>query len=75
MSGDLSVVRPSGAQPASSGTPVTPTPPAAVDAPAAAGSSSTGGQPVDQLEVLRALERGDIDVEGAARLLEGTDHA
>ena len=34
------------------------------------GQPTTATQPVDQLEVLRALERGEIDVEEAARRLQ-----
>lgn len=71
MSGDLSIVRPAGSAPLGAAAPE-PIPPAAADAPAAAAfPSAQRSQPADQLEVLRALERGDIDVEAAARLLEG----
>jgi hypothetical protein len=34
------------------------------------GQPATATQPADQLEVLRALERGEIDVEEAARRLQ-----
>ncbi len=64
MSGDLSVVRPgpTGA--------VSPSfePPTEAAAPQ---SRSGDLQPTDELAILRALERGEIDVEQAARLLEG----
>jgi hypothetical protein len=81
MSGDLSIARaqatsaPRG-DTASPAEPVTSSSPAAADAPAAAAFSSrpdhdTAPLPRDQLDVLRALERGEIDVEAAARLLEG----
>jgi hypothetical protein len=83
MSGDLSIVRPAEAPPPA-GRETNPDPgaadpastqPAAADAPVAAGfPSGQGSAPVDQLEVLRALERGDIDVDAAARLLEGMAH-
>jgi hypothetical protein len=47
--------------------PMPPMPPAPPMAPASRGSSY---QPVDQLEILRALERGEIDVDEATRRLQ-----
>lgn len=83
MSGDLSLAaQPDSASwdertPSTAGS-ATSSPPAAADAPAAAVSSADEPGPVTQafgadhhLDVLRALERGDIDVDSAARLLEG----
>lgn len=80
MSGDLSIARGSGevartdetARQAPSRMPSTS---AAADAPAAADSSQanqppSASQPLNELDVLRALERGDIDVQAAARMLE-----
>jgi len=81
MSGDLAISRaPVVTAPADAAAPVaqpvSSTSPAAADAPVAAGSSpvpatQSAPPPHDQLDVLRALERGEIDVEAAARLLEG----
>lgn len=81
MSGDLSIARSPAASAAGNDTatpadPVTSSSPAVADAPAAADSSrapehQSAPPPHDQLDVLRALERGEIDVETAARLLEG----
>jgi hypothetical protein len=73
MSGDLSVVRPShghdgdGTERSSRSA----VPAAAADAPAAAAISRSR----DPLEILRALERGELDVETAARLLEDANDA
>lgn len=80
MSGDLSIARgaalrsPADAGPVASSTASSDA--AAADAPVAAAPSPTDSgpaapQPRNQLDVLRALERGDIDVEAAAHLLEG----
>lgn len=40
-----------------------------------AGPSDQPDRPVDELSILRALERGEIDIDEAARLLEDEDHA
>lgn len=45
-------------------------PPAAAPAPTTAAPAQTAVSPATRLDVLRALERGDIDVEEAARRLE-----
>lgn len=61
MSGDVSVVE---AEPG----------PAATRTPPPTAPSTTESSPTNQLSLLQALERGEIDVEEATRLLEEMDH-
>jgi hypothetical protein len=73
MSGDLSIVRPArtSAAPATAAPAVEPALPESESQVTPSFPRQQASPPADQLEVLRALERGDIDVEAAARLLEG----
>lgn len=66
MSGDLEVRTPHRGAPLPPAPPTSPTPPTP---PAPPRARSVDGQ--EQLEVLRALERGEIDVDEAARRLAG----
>jgi hypothetical protein len=67
MSGDLSINRPRRLDRLVPQPPTPPSPPAAPAAP----SSTSVPSAADQLEILQALERGDIDVEEATRRLAG----
>jgi hypothetical protein len=67
MSGDLSINRPRRLDRAVPHPPPPPPPPAPPPAP----SSTSAPSAADQLAILRALERGEIDVEEAGRRLGG----
>jgi hypothetical protein len=68
MSGDAHLAGPDGARGEDAVPETAPT-----DATVTSTEAPTGGME-DELDVLRALERGEIDVDEAARRLEGTAH-
>lgn len=72
MSGDVSIRRPRRLDQEAPMTPVAPAPPAAPAEPSAADAKpARTAKGADSLEILRALERGEIDVDEASRRLAG----
>ena len=73
MSGDLSINRPRRLDRVVPQPPAAPAPPAALHpaSPASPAAPAVPPSPADQLAILQALERGEIDVEEASRRLSG----